>query len=124
MIEFGWTENDWDSEWPQEKDISQFPSYKKIKLSALKYKHINNADELCGLQLVFTNGMSSDLYETSEAKERESDLKTIQIDTSKEIRQVSMKIWNGFAIKGLRLTDGDGNNLINLNWAAVGQWTV
>ena len=38
----------------------------------------------------------------------EQELKTIKIDPTAEIRQVSMKVWNGYAIKGLRLTDSEG----------------
>ena len=35
-----------------------------------------------------------------------------------------MKVWNGYAIKGLRLTDTEGVHQVNLNWANVGQWSV
>ena len=38
------------------------------------------------------------------------------------IRSVSMKVWNGFALVGLRLTDSEGTHIVNLNWAGVGQW--
>ena len=48
------------------------------------------------------------------------ELKMIKIDLEKDIRQVSMKIWNGFAIKGLRLTDGQGKHMVNLDWAGNG----
>ena len=48
----------------------------------------------------------------------------IKIDPDMEIRKVSMKVWNGYAIKGLRLTDGEGKHLIDFNWANVGQWSV
>ena len=34
-----------------------------------------------------------------------------------------MKIWNGFAIKGLRLTDGTGNQIVDLDTSANGQWS-
>ena len=79
---------------------------------------MNNADEMCGIQLGFTGGIKSDLMETEKGLEHE--LKTIKIDTSKDIRQVSMKMWNGYAIKGLRLTDAEGEHIVNLNWSGVG----
>ena len=49
-------------------------------------------------------------------------LKTAKIDTSKTIRQISMKSWNGFAIVGIRLIDSDGNFLVDLDWSGVGNW--
>ena len=48
----------------------------------------------------------------------------IKIDPDIEIRKVSMKVWNGYAIKGLRLTDAEGTHLVDFNWANVGQWSV
>ena len=34
-----------------------------------------------------------------------------------------MKVWNGFAIVGFRLTDQEGNHIVDLNWSGVGFWT-
>ena len=98
----------------------KFPSYRRIKLAAIHYKHINNADQLCGIQFEFTGGVRGAMLETSLAKETQ--IKTIKIDPKSEIRSVSMKVWNGYALVGLRLTDGEGKHIVDLNWAGVGQW--
>ena len=50
-------------------------------------------------------------------------LKTVKVDITREIRQVSMKVWNGFAIVGFRLTDAEENHIVDLNWSGVGSWT-
>ena len=84
---------------------------------------MNNSDELCGIQFGFTGGVKSPLYQTALGNDPKHELKTIKIDTKKVIRQVSMKVWNGYAIKGLRLTDNEGEHMINLDWAGVGQWS-
>ena len=33
-----------------------------------------------------------------------------------------MKVWNGFAIVGFKLTDKEGIDIVDLNWAGVGAW--
>ena len=33
-----------------------------------------------------------------------------------------MKVWNGFALMGFRMTDEEGNHLVDLNWSGVGAW--
>ena len=44
------------------------------------------------------------------------------IDTNRDIREVSLKAWNGSAITGLRLTDGDGNHVVDINCTGQGIW--
>ena len=87
---------------------------------------MNNADQLCGIRFVFTNGQKSTLFQTSQPKKLGSieELKTIKIDPSKKIRQVSMKVWNGFAISGMRLIDEEGEHIVDLNWSGVGAWAT
>ena len=68
-MDFGWTENEYDSHWPQEETMFKFPSYRRIKLSALHYKHMNNSDQLCGIQFEFTGGVRGPMLETTLAKE-------------------------------------------------------
>ena len=85
---------------------------------------MHNAEELCGIQFGFTDGTRTPLFETKLAKDDEQELKRIEIDPNVEVRKVSMKVWNGYAIKGLRLTDAEGKHHVDLNWANVGQWSV
>ena len=56
-----------------------------MKLKEIRYKnHDDFMEELCGIQLVFTNGTESPMFETSCAKSLK--FKTISIDTEKTIR--------------------------------------
>ena len=73
MIDFGWSENDFDSHWPAQDDgvLEKLPSFRKVKLSAIFYKHMHNAEELCGLQFGFTDGTITTLFETEQAKDPE-----------------------------------------------------
>ena len=79
---------------------------------------------MCAIQFGFTNGLESPLFETSDPKNKDAleEVKKIKIDTSRQIRQVSMKVWNGYAIMGLRMTDEEGNYVVDLNWSGVGAW--
>lgn len=124
-INFGWAQYKSNNSWPEEAIIrNQFKSYKKIKLAQMNYKHMNNSDQLCGIQFVLTNGLKSPLYQSLHSRKQKTSpkLKTVKIDTSKRIRKVSIKSWNGYAIVGLRLHDEKGKYLVNLNWSAVGSW--
>ena len=49
-------------------------------------------------------------------------LKTCQFDPEIQIRKVSIKIWNKTLINGIRMTDDQGNHLVNLDWTANGVW--
>ena len=46
--------------------------------------------DMQGLQLVFENGVETPLFESEDAVENE--LVTIEVDTSQDIRYVSMKV--------------------------------
>ena len=35
-----------------------------------------------------------------------------------------MKVWNGFAISGMRLIDEEGEHIVDLNWSGVGAWAT
>ena len=37
-LSFGWTETEFDAEWPQPKDIEFWPSYRRMKFVALSYR--------------------------------------------------------------------------------------
>ena len=83
--------------------------------------------QLCGIQLLFTmKGLESQLHETKLpiADSEAATLKEAKIDPSKTIRKVSVKVFNGFAINGLRFTDEEGEDLLDLELAKQGQWVT
>ena len=122
-IDLGYKNFKFDSEWLPQNESSKFPSYHWIKLSGIRYKSFSDVAQLCGIQLVFTvPGLESQFHETylPIADKEATTLKEAKIDTSKTIRSVSVKIFNGFAINGLRFTDEEGENLLDLDLAKQG----
>ena len=69
-------------------------------------------------------GLESNFLETelAIADTEAATVKEIKIDPSKTICSVSVKLWNGYAINGLRMTDETGQNLVDLDFGANGNW--
>ena len=72
-----------------------------------------------GIQLHFTNGFKSPLFMTSFKEDRQT--ATHRIDTLRNIRKIAVKDWKP-QICGLKMMDGKGKDLLNLEWCALGQW--
>jgi len=62
------------------------------------------------------------MFETADSAKHSYKTKVAKIDTSKRINQVSVKIFNGHAIVGIRITDDAGKHMVDLNWSGVGNW--
>ena len=62
------------------------------------------------------------MFETTDSANHTYKTKVAKIDTEKRISQVSVKIFNGHAIVGIRITDDEGKHMVNLNWSGVGNW--
>ena len=62
------------------------------------------------------------MFETAESTNHSYTTKIAKIDTEKRIDQVSVKIFNGHAIMGIRVTDNEGKHMVDLNWSGVGSW--
>ena len=71
-------------------------------LSAINYKQFSDFYSLSGIQLAFSNGISTPLFETSAAYWDE--LKNVEVDTTRTIRYISLR-FNSVAYEGLRLYD-------------------
>ena len=63
---------------------------------------------LCAIQLEFSNGIKSPLYETKESKEKQFELKRAKFDHTQTIREISMKVGqNAYdSFTGFKLNDG------------------
>ena len=44
VIELGWTDHELNCAWPDLNDITYIPSYRRVKLSEIKYKQFNDSD--------------------------------------------------------------------------------
>ena len=71
-------------------------------------------------------GLESKFHETEMAiADKESaTMKEVKIDPLKTISSVSVKVFNGFAINGLRFTDEEGENIVDLDFGSNGNWVT
>ena len=58
-----------DCEWPTREQLSKFPRDRMVKLNKIIYKRYNADHPITGFQLGFTNGITSEMYETEWGKE-------------------------------------------------------
>ena len=61
------------------------------------------------------------MYEVSSGSSDE--IKTIQVDPSRKIKAVSMRIKNQYSYTGLRLYAGPEDFVVDISWEDVGDWT-
>ena len=93
----------------------------EIKLCSIDLCHKPHYEALYGIRLNFTNGVSSDLAQTTHFK---SDTpKNYKIDTRKRIGRVGARIdENTGLIYGIRFQEEDGKTIISINWTDIGTW--
>ena len=110
------TEKQINFRWPAtEKDLFSITKDPETKLEQITVMH---SFAWYGVQLHFTNGAKSPLF-TTNFKERNSVIH--RIDTLRDIRKISVKDWKP-QICGLKLQDGKGKSLLNVDWCALGKW--
>ena len=80
-----------DCEWPTKEQLSKFPRDRMMKMNKVIYKRYNADHPITGFQLGFTNGITSDMFETEWGKENNSP-ESVDVDVSRKIRKVSMFI--------------------------------
>ena len=110
-------------EWPTKEIMMYLPLSKKIKLNQFAYKIKDDSNNgLSGIQLRFTNGVTSRLFESPHGrKDKLRKGKHTRFDVSEEIRKVSMKV-NGKYLNGLRLINRSGGNVLDLSFYNDGKW--
>ena len=62
-VTFGIASNNFDCFFPNDEMLSQMPLDKEIKLSAIKYKQFDKTKFLSGMQLEWSNGMKSPMFQ-------------------------------------------------------------
>ena len=73
-----------------------------FQLAAINYKQFSDFYSLSGIQLEFSSGVVSPLFESAAAEWDE--LYKVELDTSRTIRYISLR-FNSVAYEGLRLLD-------------------
>ena len=75
---------------------------------------------MTALQLLFTNRTTSNqtpLFEDPNTKDEGFELQTIEIDQTRQIRQISLKVSNNCCLNGLRLIDEMGDYIVDVTWS-------
>ena len=108
-------------EFPTEDDFEELYA-SDFALSAINYKHYSDSFGLSGIQLVFSNGITTPLFESKAAEFDE--LKTVKINPLRTVCYISWR-FNGVAYEGLRLYDESNSYVLNLTWhkAPTGEWS-
>ena len=120
---------DWQNSYPEEEDLRQIPIFKDYKLNQINYKCEDDLLDLTAIQLIFTNGFSTPLYEVEGASTEQPDtMKSIRVDPERTIRWVSIKA-DGPWTKGLRLIDELNETIVEETWyvgedGRSGDWTT
>ena len=75
------------------------------------------------MQMVFSNGLESPLFET--AASADNQLKSLAIDTSRDIRLISMLVDSGRYYHGIRFADANNKIISEVTWYDQdwGVWT-
>ena len=84
-----------------------------FKLSSINYKQFSDFYSLSGIQLVFSSGIQTPLFEPDAAYYDE--LNKIELDTSRTIRFISLR-YNSVAYEGLRFYDEEKDYILDLTW--------
>ena len=114
--------NKMDLEFPTKEDLVNFGFTDRTKLSSI---HWRNNDVLKGIQLKFRDGKETPIFQKDALKAREDAgravgkwaLKSADIDISKKIAKVSVKVrQDQYFMDGMRLFDQSGAIIVDLKW--------
>ena len=90
-----------------------------IKLCRINYKNFDDQYAMCGIQLEFTNGYKTPFPLTDICKDYPRwEVKSIDIDPTKTIKHVLVKISFGKYIDGIKMLDKDGNYIVDVQWSS------
>ena len=116
LVEFGFPKNLYTSIYPNPYTMKQLKKVPGIRLASVSYK-IDARGVLCAIQLAFSNGDTSPMFEAEQVSPVELPIHTVQINPAAEITKVSMLIAeNGCYIKGIRFYSGT-DILIDFEWS-------
>ena len=82
---------------------------------------------LTGIQLGFTDGARTEKFQTLNSRMKGQQLTTVELDTTKTVRYICMRVFFGCLVRGLKLIDDFGKELVDLNWYTgdqPGEWVT
>jgi len=87
-----------------------------VKVAKINIKVMNNNWFLTAIQFVYSNGKRTPLFDRYEMNDNFKK-KCIKIDTTRQVRQIGVKISEDQGILGLRLIDAFGENITDVTWS-------
>ena len=103
--------------YPNFDQFSELYQAGEFRLQAIRYKHFLNRFDLSAIQLVFSNGVESPMYATDSSAT--DTLKTIHINSVRQIGYLSVKIDDGIKFDGLRLYDKQMTYIADVTWNSM-----
>ena len=101
-----------DFESPTVDQLKLYPLKKEIKLCQIGFK--TNGMNLSGIQLMFTNGVETPLFEAANAVNKE--LQTFDIDITKRIKKIGILVSNSNYIFGIKFIDEKNREILDEWW--------
>ena len=105
--------------WPSDEQLREMPTA-NYALQQVRFKQFDNIDALSAIQLYFKNGNESPMFGVSSSSDHT--LQTIDIDTTRDIRYVSVKIKGRYPYTGLRFLGENEQLITEYSWDD-GKWT-
>ena len=93
-----------DFSWTLEKVMEGFQPDDTIKLTAVKLSHGGRDDALDGIQLFFSNGISSPIFSSMDFSDET--LKSYEVDQSQKVNLIQMRGASGL-LNGVRLSNNN-----------------
>lgn len=124
---FGLNDDMADKEFPTSNHLRNMPLDKQIRLERITYKLNSTNQTLMAIQLGFTNGVETPLFE-AKGKCRSIPSISVDVDTSRTIRQLRMFVSENYHMCKLKMIDEKGKNIVNLDWTnkydGRGKWLI
>ena len=109
-------------EFPTEDHVKDFPVYRRVKLSSVVFKLNSDKTPLMGIQLKFTNGVKSPLFQTASSVDV-GRAQEAEIDFERRIVRANVFVSTSKKIYALQLVDDCGEYALDLTFdTGSGDW--
>ena len=119
VLEFGNAQAHWSDVFPDAEALLAINDDPTVQLKGIDSKHKSGYTPLSGIRLHFTNDTSTPWFETQLSKKGVDagiDELCDDLDTSRAIREVSIRLTPSDAICALKLSDDKGEDIVDIEW--------
>ena len=119
VFEFGDLQAPWTDAFPDPEGLIAINNDPTVRVSGIDSRHKSGYTPLSGIRLAFTNGTSTEWFETTASKQGPDagiDELCDEVDTSRDIREVSLRLSPSNAICAMKLTDEKGDDIADIEW--------